>query len=49
VTDETVFTRLQPGDVGVKVGEGDTAAEYRVGTPEDVTELLETLLTARRG
>jgi hypothetical protein len=31
------------------VGEGDTAAEYRVGTPEDVTELLETLLTARRG
>ena len=40
VTDETAFARLRPGDVGVKVGEGKTAAAYRVGTPDDVTQLL---------
>jgi trehalose 6-phosphate phosphatase len=48
VTDETAFARLQPGDVGVKVGDGDTAAGYRVATPEDVTGVLEALLAARR-
>jgi trehalose 6-phosphate phosphatase len=49
VTDETAFARLGPGDVGIKVGDGETAAEYRVGTPEDVTAVLEELLAARRG
>jgi len=48
VTDETAFARLRPGDVGIKVGDGETAAGYRVGTPEDVTAVLEELLAARR-
>lgn len=47
VTDETAFARLRPGDVGVKVGDGDTAAAYRVAGPPDVAELLELLLAAR--
>jgi trehalose 6-phosphate phosphatase len=48
VTDESVFTRLRPGDVGVKVGEGDSAAEHRVTDPEAVTAVLRTLARARR-
>jgi trehalose 6-phosphate phosphatase len=48
VTDETAFVRLRPGDVGIKVGDGDTAARYRVGTPDDVTLVLQELLAARR-
>lgn len=48
VTDETAFARLRPGDVGVKVGDGETAAEHRVAAPEDVTGVLEALLAARR-
>ena len=49
VTDETAFARLRPGDVGVKVGDGDTAAGFRVAAPDDVTGLLQALLAARRG
>lgn len=47
VTDETAFARLGPGDVGVKVGEGDTLAGHRVAGPPDVARLLELLLAAR--
>jgi trehalose 6-phosphate phosphatase len=47
VTDETAFTRLRPGDVGVKVGPGETAAEYRVSGPPEIGALLEELLAAR--
>jgi trehalose 6-phosphate phosphatase len=48
VTDETAFARLRPGDVGVKVGEGDTAAEHRVSDPAALAELLGQLVAARR-
>lgn len=40
VTDEDVFARLGPRDVGIKVGQGDTAAGWRVDGPEDVATLL---------
>ena len=40
VTDETAFARLRPGDVGVKVGDGDTAAANRVADPAALTDLL---------
>ncbi|OMH31544.1 trehalose-phosphatase [Tersicoccus sp. Bi-70] len=48
VTDETAFAALAPGDVGVKVGDGDTAAAYRAEDPEHVAELLSTVLRLRR-
>jgi trehalose 6-phosphate phosphatase len=48
VTDEHAFERLGERDVGVKVGDGETAARYRVDSPEDVAAAL-TLLVERRG
>lgn len=47
VTDETAFARLRPGDVGVKVGDGDTAAAHRVAGPPQIAAVLELLLAAR--
>jgi trehalose 6-phosphate phosphatase len=49
VTDETAFAKLRPGDVGVKVGPGDTAAEHRVDAPPDIAALLQLLVEARSG
>lgn len=40
VTDETVFVTLGTGDVGVKVGDGDTAAGFRVRTVDHISLLL---------
>ena len=45
-TDEDAFRALSPGDLTVKVGEGETAARYRVADPAAVVRLLETLAEA---
>lgn len=47
VTDETAFTRLRPGDLGIKVGDGDTAATQRVADPQAMAAVLEHLVAAR--
>ncbi len=46
-TDEDVLRTLVAGDVGVKVGEGATAAEFRVDDPDGVADVLEALAGAR--
>ncbi|MEM8708814.1 MAG: bifunctional trehalose-phosphatase/glycoside hydrolase family 15 protein, partial [Actinomycetota bacterium] len=47
VTDEYAFRTLHGPDVGVKVGEGETAAPFRVESPDEVAVLL-AALSARR-
>jgi len=48
VTDEKDFRRLRDGDIGVKVGSGDTLAAYRVDSPDDVATALQLVLDTRR-
>jgi trehalose 6-phosphate phosphatase len=47
VTDEDAFATLAGPDVGVKVGDGDTIAPFRVGSPAEVAILLAALCTRR--
>ena len=42
-TDEDVFATLGPDDAGIKVGEGETTARYRVAEPVAVGAVLRTL------
>jgi trehalose 6-phosphate synthase/phosphatase len=46
-TDEHAFAALWDGDVGVKVGPGDTLARTRIDSPAAVADLLGVLLSAR--
>lgn len=39
-TDEDAFAVLGAADVGVKVGDGETRAGFRVGSPADVADVL---------
>jgi trehalose 6-phosphate phosphatase len=48
VTDEDAFQALGPHDVTVKVGDGETAARFRVETPEDAAEALTHVFERRR-
>lgn len=48
LTDESVFADLSGPDVGVKVGDGDTRAHYRVEDPQAVGVLLAEVLAERQ-
>lgn len=47
-TDETVFEVLGPGDVGIKVGDGPTAAPHSVEDIDGVVTILDQILLASR-
>lgn len=46
VTDERAFEALGPDDLTVKVGPGETAARFRVATPDDAAAVLAALASA---
>jgi trehalose-phosphatase len=48
VTDEDAFGVLVAGDVGIKVGPGETLAQHRLNDTDDVAALLSNLLALRR-
>ncbi len=48
VTDENAFGVLEPGDVGIKVGSGRTAADVRITDPSRVADVLSVLADNRR-
>ena len=49
VTDERGFEKLDQGDLGIKVGAGETAAQFRVADPSEVLGLLHAIVRLRTG
>ena len=47
VTDEKAFRRMRDGDIGIKIGPGETLARFRVDSPADVAAVLRYLADAR--
>ena len=47
VTDEKAFRRMRDGDIGIKIGPGESLAEFRVDSPADVAAVLRHLADAR--
>ncbi len=48
VTDENAFAHLHGPDVGIKIGAGETRAQYRVEDPVEAVRVLALLLETRR-
>jgi trehalose-phosphatase len=48
VTDENAFRHLHGPDVGIKIGQGETHAQYRVDSPLESARVLGLLLETRR-
>ena len=48
VTDERAFAVLHDGDVTVKVGDGETIAEFRVANPDAVAAVLDRITELRQ-
>lgn len=49
VTDERAFVTLAPQDVTIRVGDGETAARFRVAQPEDLAAVLARLADLLEG
>ena len=47
VTDEDAMRVLQRGDLGVRVGPGESAAQLRVDSPQQMAELLDVIASER--
>lgn len=49
VTDEDAFVRLGPDDIGIKIGDGPTAATHRLPGPGEFADFLDALAHRRAG